>query len=76
MPRTCCGFPTALAALTLFAQPLSLQAAPPSGEKWEDEMTVEMAGMTMPLPTTEVCARPDEGNTPPVEKHCKLKDKK
>lgn len=46
------------------------------GEQWEYAMTIDMAGMKMPLPVSKVCARPDEGNTPPVEKHCKLKEHK
>jgi len=47
-----------------------------NGEEWEYTMTVEMEGMQMPLPPSKVCVKPDEGHTPPVDKHCKLKDRK
>jgi hypothetical protein len=67
-----CTTVAALAALA-GAWPASAQ---PNGDEWEYAMTVEMAGMKMPLPPTMVCARPDEGNTPPVDKHCQLKDRK
>jgi hypothetical protein len=50
--------------------------AAPTGEQWEYTMTMEMAGMKMPLPATKVCVRPEEGDTPPVERHCKLKERK
>ncbi|HQR20731.1 MAG TPA: DUF3617 family protein [Burkholderiaceae bacterium] len=46
------------------------------GEEWEYAMTMEMAGMKMPMPPTRVCARPDEGNAPVVDKNCQLKDVK
>ncbi len=32
--------------------------------------------MKMPLPATKVCTRAEEGNTPPIDQHCKLKDRK
>lgn len=51
-------------------------AAAADGEAWEYAMTMEMAGMKMPLPASTICTRPDEGNTPPVGKHCKLKSRK
>lgn len=51
-------------------------AATPAGEEWEYTMTVEMGGMKMPLPASKVCTRPGEGNTPPVEKNCKVKEHK
>lgn len=64
----------ALAALSCAA------AAPawaqPRGEEWDYALTVEVGGMQMPLPATKVCARPDEGNTPPVDKHCQIKERK
>ncbi|MCX8113815.1 MAG: DUF3617 family protein, partial [Burkholderiaceae bacterium] len=50
--------------------------AQPRGEEWDYTLTVHMDGMQMPLPATKVCARPDEGNTPPVEKHCHIKERK
>ena len=46
------------------------------GEEWEYAMTMETAGMKMPMPPTRVCARPDEGNTPVVDKNCQLNDVK
>ena len=51
-------------------------AAGATGEQWDYAMTMEMAGMKMPLPATQVCATPEQGNTPPVEKHCEIKERK
>lgn len=50
--------------------------AQPKGEEWEYTMTVEMEGMKMTMPASRPCIRPEEGNTPLVDKHCKLKDRK
>lgn len=50
--------------------------AQPTGEEWDYALTMEMEGMKMPLPSSKVCVRPDEGNTPPMDKNCKLKDRK
>lgn len=63
---------SAVAAL-VGAPPASAQA---KGEEWDYAMTVEMGGMKMPLPPSKVCVKPDEGHTPPVDRHCKLKDRK
>jgi hypothetical protein len=49
-------------------------AAGTGGEEWDYAMSVEMAGMKMPMPSTKMCVRPEDGNTPPVEKHCQLKE--
>lgn len=46
------------------------------GEQWDYALTMEMGGMKMPLPASTVCVRPQEGDTPPVEKHCKVKERK
>lgn len=35
-----------------------------------------MGGMRMQLPAAKVCARPDEGNTPPVDKHRQIAELK
>lgn len=51
-------------------------AAQQKGEEWEWAMTVDMDGMKLPMPPTKSCVRPDEGYTPPVEKHCQMKDRK
>lgn len=66
---------------TAFAAALSLglccQAAlAASGENWDYAMSIEMAGMKMPLPPAKVCARPEEGNTPPVDRNCEIKERK
>ncbi|MEW5882424.1 MAG: DUF3617 family protein [Pseudomonadota bacterium] len=50
--------------------------AQPKGDEWDYALTVQMGGMQMPLPASKVCARPDEGNTPPVDKHCQIKERK
>jgi len=65
-----------LASLPLLALAPLPAAAQPNGEQWEYSMAIDMGGMKMPLPATKVCTRPDEGNTPPVEKHCQLKEHK
>ncbi|ODU98307.1 MAG: hypothetical protein ABT20_18210 [Rubrivivax sp. SCN 70-15] len=49
-------------------------AAGMGGEEWDCAMSVEMQGMKMPMPGTKVCVRPEDGNAPPVEKHCELKE--
>lgn len=51
-------------------------SAQSKGESWEYAMTVNMDGMKMPMPPSTVCVRPEDGHTPPVEKHCTLKDRK
>jgi hypothetical protein len=73
--RSCVAIITLVGALaaSVGAPPASAQ---PKGEEWDYAMTVEMEGMKMPLPTTRTCIRPEEGNTPPVDKHCKVKDRK
>ncbi|MDH5265543.1 MAG: DUF3617 domain-containing protein [Betaproteobacteria bacterium] len=76
MSPTRFGFTAALTALTVLAPAASPEAAPAKGEQWDYAMTMEMEGMKMPLPATRVCVAPEEGNTPPVEKHCKLKERK
>jgi hypothetical protein len=65
--------PTTLSAAMVL---LPVYAAAAAGEQWEYAMTVEMEGMKMPLPASKVCIKADEGHTPPVEKNCKLKDRK
>lgn len=76
MPRTHFNFTAALIAMGSVAPGPSLEAAAAKGEEWEYAMTVEMEGMKMPLPPSKVCVRPEEGNTPPVEEHCKVKERK
>jgi hypothetical protein len=63
-----------MALATLVGTPCAL--AQPKGEEWDYALTMEMEGMKMPLPSSKVCVRPDEGHTPPVDKNCKLKDRK
>ncbi len=63
-------------AFALLAPWPALDAASVKGEQWDYAMTMEMAGMKMPLPAAQVCVRPEDGNTPPVEAHCKIKDRK
>lgn len=46
------------------------------GEEWEYAMATEMGGMKLQLPPSKICARPDEGTTPVVDKNCQLKDVK
>jgi hypothetical protein len=67
---------TAAALASALGMAAETANAQPKGESWDYAMTVEMEGMKMPLPATQTCVRPDDGNTPPVEKHCKLKDRK
>lgn len=67
---------TASLALCMATAAGAARAADPGGEAWDYAMTVEMAGMKMPMPASTVCVRPEEGNTPPVDKHCQLKDRK
>jgi hypothetical protein len=49
-----CGAATALFAI-LGAQVVALADEAPAGEMWQVTMTMEMAGMTMPARTTQVC---------------------
>ncbi|GIW55737.1 MAG: hypothetical protein KatS3mg082_2141 [Nitrospiraceae bacterium] len=51
-------------------------AADPKGEEWEWTMTVDMQGMSLPVPPTKSCVRPDEGYTPPIEENCQMKNRK
>jgi hypothetical protein len=46
------------------------------GESWEYAMTVEAGGMKMPLPPSTICTRPGQGDTPPVERNCEIKERK
>lgn len=50
--------------------------AQPKGEEWEYAMATEMEGMKLQLPPSRACVRPDEGNTPAIDKNCQLKDVK
>ncbi len=68
------GYVAIMALATLVGTQCAL--AQPKGEEWDYALTMEMEGMKMPLPSSKVCARPDEGNTPPVDKNCKLRDRK
>jgi hypothetical protein len=60
--------------LALIAVSFGSEAASIGGETWEYNMTVEVAGMKMPMPSSKVCVRPEEGYTPPVDKNCQLKE--
>lgn len=71
-----CNALAAIAALALAAAVGPAKAAGSQGEEWDYAMTVEMAGMKMPLPPSKVCVRPEDGNTPPVDKNCELKERK
>jgi len=51
-------------------------AAQPKGEEWEWAMTVDMQGMSLPMPPTTSCVRPGEGYVPPIENHCRIKGQK
>lgn len=53
----------------------TLAAAEPSGEKWKVSATMQMAGMSMPSATSEICTQPG-GNAVPMktEKGCELYD--
>lgn len=78
---TVMGMRKCVAISTLVGALAALVGTPPAsaqlkGEDWDYAMTVEMGGMKMPLPATRTCTRSEEGNTPPVDKHCKLKDRK
>jgi hypothetical protein len=68
------GCAAILALATLVGAPCAV--AQPKGEAWDYALTIEMEGMKMPLPSSKTCVRPDEGNTPPVDKNCTLKDRK
>jgi hypothetical protein len=76
MKKTHVVLATLASAGLTFAVAGLANAAAPAGEEWEYTMTVEMGGMKMPLPSSKVCTRPGEGNTPPVEKNCKVKEHK
>ena len=68
------GYVAIMALATLVGTPCAL--AQPKGDEWDYALTMEMEGMRMPLSSSKVCIRPDEGNTPPVDKNCKLKERK
>jgi len=45
-----------------------------AGEQWEYHGTMQMMGMTMPIPVTKVCQEPQQDMTPPVEGNCEVTD--
>jgi hypothetical protein len=63
----------AAAATLVVVSPVSAQTR---GEEWEYAMATEMGGMKLQLPPSRVCARPEDGNTPTVDRNCQLKDVK
>jgi hypothetical protein len=63
----------AAASTLVGVSPVSAQTR---GEEWEYAMATEVEGMKLKLPPSKVCLRPEEGNTPTVDKNCQLKDVK
>lgn len=45
------------------------------GEQWDYTLAIEIEGKQMPLPPSKVCVRPEDGDTPPVEKHCQVSER-
>jgi hypothetical protein len=45
--------------------------AQPAGESWEMSTTMQMQGMTMPMPPNRICLKTGEAAPPPAEKNCK-----
>lgn len=72
----CVRFPAALS----LAASLALAGAGPSfgaaaGEEWEYTMTFDMDGTMTPMPPVKVCSDSTQGDVPPLESHCKLKNR-
>lgn len=59
-------------ALTLLASaPLLAQQ---SGEEWEYQGSMNMMGMSMPIPATKRCQLPEQNKTPPMDSTCQVSD--
>lgn len=69
-------FPVALSLATS----LALSGAAPAfgaaaGEEWEYTISVEAEGMKMPPYPVKMCMEPEQGDIPPLESNCKLKNR-
>lgn len=65
-----------LMALCCAALP-ALGQGTPSGEKWQVSSSMQMAGMSMPAMSTEVCKQPGDDSVPmKTEKNCEVYDVK
>jgi len=61
--------------LTCAAAPLALAAGNPPGEKWKINSSMQMAGMSMPNSSTEICKQPGDDNVPvKTDKNCEVYD--
>ena len=61
--------------LTCTGLPLAHAASPPPGEKWKVTSNMQMAGMSMPGSTTELCKQPGDDTVPvKTDDNCEVYD--
>lgn len=68
----------ALLLLTCAGTSLALAQGKIEGEKWKVTNTMQMAGMSMPAQTSEICKQPGQDSEPPIrtDNDCQIYDMK